>query len=253
LIALAGCGRYHFAQLPGDGAPDAAIDTVDAVTGHDEDGDGIPDSIDPCPHIAGDSTDSDGDGVGDACDPSPTLARDHWLVFSTMQPGDQPFDDASMFEQKPDSLHFVGDLAPIMTHTFGTVRIDLGFTINGLTGALQHQVAAGVDDSLATVYYFGELNDNAGGTDVAVVSYDMANGYITYDPQTFPSFHTGDGTLRLDAVAGGSPMHTLQAGWVGEAYTSTSPTPGYAGGTVLRLALNGVDIDLRYLALISSN
>jgi len=40
----------------------------------DSDGDGIPDSVDNCPHVANpDQKDTDGDGVGDACDNCPTV------------------------------------------------------------------------------------------------------------------------------------------------------------------------------------
>ena len=35
----------------------------------DSDADGVPDSVDNCPHVSNpDQTDSDGDGIGDACD-----------------------------------------------------------------------------------------------------------------------------------------------------------------------------------------
>jgi hypothetical protein len=42
----------------------------------DSDGDGVPDSIDNCPHVANaDQTDTDHDGVGDACDNCPKVAN----------------------------------------------------------------------------------------------------------------------------------------------------------------------------------
>lgn len=40
---------------------------------HDEDGDGILDACDLCPHLAGFDVDPDGDGVGSACDPDPAM------------------------------------------------------------------------------------------------------------------------------------------------------------------------------------
>src|SRR3954469_6407472 len=97
-VIAGGCGRFDFHALPDAAAP------PDTLALHDEDGDGIADIDDPCPHVAGDRADRDGDGVGDACDPNPDVPSEHWLVFATMQPGDQPFDDATQFDQKPDAL-----------------------------------------------------------------------------------------------------------------------------------------------------
>ena len=58
LLALVGCGRWHFDSLE------------DGDASHDEDGDGIADAYDVCPHRADPTQrDTDGDRVGDACDP----------------------------------------------------------------------------------------------------------------------------------------------------------------------------------------
>src|SRR2546430_4558295 len=55
---------------------------VCVAVGHDEDGDGIDDACDGCPHLADpDQLDGDGDGVGDACDPQPTVAREQVMDF----------------------------------------------------------------------------------------------------------------------------------------------------------------------------
>ena len=97
LVVAAGCGRFGFDALgggdapggrvdaPGDGADadlaDAPPDGDDAAeacvaVGHDEDGDGIDDACDVCPHRADpQQLDTDGDGVGDACDPSNTTSE----------------------------------------------------------------------------------------------------------------------------------------------------------------------------------
>lgn len=72
------CGRVGFDPSSGTGnSGDASI-----CIGHDEDGDGIADACDVCPHIAdADQTDGDGDAVGDACDPNPAIARDRIVFF----------------------------------------------------------------------------------------------------------------------------------------------------------------------------
>jgi hypothetical protein len=69
----------------GDGGPDGSA----ACTGDDFDGDGRPDSCDPCPMYK-DATadlDTDGDGVGNGCDPDPQVKGDKrvlWTHFATV-------------------------------------------------------------------------------------------------------------------------------------------------------------------------
>ena len=87
LIVLAGCGRIGFDATAGGagGNGDAAADAIRicaAPVGHDEDGDGVDDACDGCPHIADpEQVDSDGDGVDDICDPQPTIPKEHIAFF----------------------------------------------------------------------------------------------------------------------------------------------------------------------------
>ena len=89
-------------QTPG-AQPDGGVETPDAVTELDHDGDGILDAVDNCPDVANlsqvdedgdalgdlcdpcppfaDNADGDGDGLGDACDPHPTTAGDKLIAF----------------------------------------------------------------------------------------------------------------------------------------------------------------------------
>lgn len=67
------------------------------------------------------------------------------------------------------------------------------------------------------------------------------------------SVHPGIGYFRLDAVATSPPAYHLEAGWIGELYQSNAATPGYIGGNLIRLSIHGLDVDLRYLALIATD
>jgi hypothetical protein len=238
LTCVVGCGRLDFGE-------------VHAIT-HDEDGDGIDDAVDTCPHVAGPNTDSDGDGVGDACDPHPDTAGDHIGLFSSLEPGTNPFDDITGFTQDPDGLRHVGDVSLFLTRPIGSARIELGFDIVTIIGTDQHQIALGVVRS-ADPYYFAELNDNTAGTvhDLAVLSYDGTNGYVPLASTDIPLLHTGRGIHRLDVDATTHSYATV-AGWDGELYTAMAATPQYAGGTKLHYALNGIELVLRYIIVIDS-
>lgn len=248
LVGLAACGRLNFADRVD--ATDAPRDTPSAI-GHDEDGDGIPDAMDPCPHVAlGGMTDTDGDGVGDACDPNPATPSEHWLLFATMQTGNTAFDDLSGAVQEADDVRWGSDASPVLTMSLNRARIDLGWTANALVGTGQHQVAFGVENSAATEYYFAELNESNTGThDASIVSYDGTNGYVLLDQMDPGAFHTGAGTTRFDV----DKTSKLEIGWTGQLYDLTAATPAYMGGTDIRFAFNGVDLSIRYLAIISSN
>ena len=78
-MALAACGRLDFGTVPD--APPTTARCAGAVD-HDEDGDGIDDACDGCPHIYDpEQIDSDGDGVDDVCDPNPTIATESIALF----------------------------------------------------------------------------------------------------------------------------------------------------------------------------
>ncbi|MDQ3365654.1 MAG: hypothetical protein M3680_09520 [Myxococcota bacterium] len=87
-VLLIGCGRLGFAVH--EEPVDAALDGPDAFpcapVGHDEDGDGIDDACDVCPHVVDlAQADRDGDRVGDACDPNPDAPGDRIAYFDPMQ------------------------------------------------------------------------------------------------------------------------------------------------------------------------
>ena len=81
------------ADQDGDGVPDSIDNCIDVKNPDqaDEDHDGVGNACDNCPHLPNaDQANSDGDGVGDVCDPQPGL-QDKILFFL-------PFDSASEIE-----------------------------------------------------------------------------------------------------------------------------------------------------------
>lgn len=233
----------------------------DQVMGHDEDGDGLPDSIDPCPQIAGDTADTDGDGVGDTCDPHPTIPTERITLFATMQPGDVPFADTMGWVQNADSIF--GNVNPggvpatnqlPISRTVGTVRIDFRFTISAINGtpADQHQVALGLEGT--TPFYFVELNDNNNITQhyLGITSYDMTNGYQSLGQTDVPGgLHTGPGLMIIDANAT-TKTWSVDAGWLGEVYSTSGNAAAYMGGTTIRLVVNALDFDLQSITIVET-
>ncbi len=249
---LAACGRLDFGVQVTPARDGRDVDAPAVTLGHDEDGDGLADDQDPCPALAGTAADSDGDGVGDACDPHPSTPGDLIVGFFTMQPGDVPFDTATDLTQEPDAVRWNGIAGgEVITRPVGSMRIELGYDIHALVGTSQHQIAFGVDSG-SQPYYFAELDDNGTGFHgFQIVSFDAVNGYITLMGMTFPSFHAGVGHERCDVDAT-AHAYACEGGWNGELYTAAATTPAYAGGSKIRFALNGIDVSLTYLLLISS-
>jgi hypothetical protein len=242
LMLLAGCGRLDFTAA----APDAAA--LDGVTGHDEDGDGIPDAGDPCPWIAGDATDSDGDGVGDACDPDPDGVDTIALFAPLTADRPVPFSDGlGSWSQRADTLYLNdGSVANILPQPIDHTVVEVGFEIESIPGMFQHQIAIGTTGA-SLPFYFVELNDNMGFHDVAVADYDGTN-YHMLSAQDPGSIHTGLGLIRL--TTDDKPSFTIDAGWVGQMYEASAGTPAFVPGETPTLILNGLELELRYIAVI---
>ena len=113
---LAGCDRFleldqvenppHCpvpALSPGhDYDGDGELDEVDPCpfvpheSMHDEDGDGVPDDCDLCPQLAIDGEDLDCDGIGAACDPNDALPNTRQFFAFDHDPGSLSLDQATI-------------------------------------------------------------------------------------------------------------------------------------------------------------
>ncbi len=248
-LGALGCGRLGF-DPAADGALDGPEDGAPAL--HDEDGDGVVDALDTCPHLAGPQVDSDGDGVGDACDWEPAIPRQKLAVVATMGPG-QPFTIvAGAFEQRADALHFVGpgygELEIPVSAT--AIQIDVGADITGTVGAgSQHQLAIGATG--AVPLDFGELNEQIGSFSNAALTRFDGSVFLVQDGRTLPTnIHAGLVTMHVLLVPGGAA--TVDIAWPGEPYHLEVPATVYTQATEVGIRINNTVIDLRYVVVVTT-
>lgn len=271
LLAVIGCGRFGFDAADGGGLDDSRLDVLSDVPsdvvplGHDEDGDGIRDVDDSCPHLVATQTDTDGDTVGDACDPNPFAGGDAIALFATMGAGDQPFtigdvNDDGVWTQLADGLRFDGALGPDnnlyghlnLDRTLANVRVALGIDIVAIipgSTSGQNQIAVAVVDQ-APLYYI-ELNQIPGMYDVAsITKFDGVNYIQTQAADLATGMHPGSVFFQTTQV-----VNTKVAGemsWPGEPYQGEVTDNVYQGASRIEMNLNNVHLEIRYLIIITS-
>lgn len=181
---LAGCDRVFGLEQ-----------VADSEIHHDEDGDGIDDSVDKCPTIAapGDQVDSDGDGIGDLCDLG---SEEDDAVFVTFAFGEDPrvvvlgastlgVDELALGTDDvrvPQPIY----LANVMTDR---ARVDIGFEITGPPVQTEfHEVAI-------TTVNLGTAATDRG--DTCYIGYDVVGPYVerVENDAGFLQNHFSSGTL----------------------------------------------------------
>jgi hypothetical protein len=198
-FALAACGRVAFDPIaPSDGAADGAAHLCAAPVGHDEDGDGVDDACDGCPHIADpDQVDTDLDGVDDICDPNPTQPIDSIAFFDpfvtqlpvwTLKPGFTYQNDQLVVDER--TSNWAAKLAVTPAHDQFTVGAHLG-----ASGTGQRQLSIWIENTVGYIYYC-EVNDDGTGNVDITLSYDDASGFHTIDGAPAPG-PLGNGVAML--------------------------------------------------------
>lgn len=208
-VATVGCGRFGFddVTLTGDGAvtSDGTGDGQGFVcieVGHDEDGDGVDDACDVCPHVADPlQADLDGDRVGDACDLEPEVARQQIVFFDAFTALDTAawtyFNGATVADDELVLAAIGEGLSIHRPYTLG----DDWFLI-GLTTA-----AAGPGNHLVSLV----TSPNSGNTGFYCEMYNDGTTYtmFTYTDDGVEYLHDGINTWTQPLANGGGTFEYL--------------------------------------------
>jgi hypothetical protein len=246
-VIAGGCGRIAFEPLiAGD------LDCQATPAGHDEDGDGIDDACDGCPHVFDpDQLDGDGDHVGDACDPNPGIPGERIVFFDpfvSVRPewafAGAPFviaDDSLSVDSRGEG--FIADRA-------GAAANDV-FAYAGHIGAgntRQHQLTIVAHDG--PELYYCELTSDTG----AIVRFGFTFSFdnVTYNAMTVPAqgpLEHGDFSLQMRHTP---PTVACTTGWPAQQQEVTSDLPNIVPSAT-GFVLQGIEVRVDYFIQIHTD
>jgi hypothetical protein len=248
LLLVAGCGRFAF-----EAGPDAkGIRTCVAPVGHDEDGDGVDDACDGCPHIADpDQPNSDGDGVDDACDPRPDVAGDSIVFFDPFEAADPSWMIiGSVGTFADDAVHFDSRNMTRYILRKPHVSSDDTFILGGQIGdaIARRQLIVGVHGEGAVAYYC-ELEGPTTSAKLAATYTPDGVAYTILARSDGPPLQNGAFELTLrDAY----PTIGCATTWDVPVKALDGTLPGGLTATLLNIELGSMEGRLDYFVQIHS-
>lgn len=251
----------------GDGDPPPCNGVGDGGTddGFDEDGDGVVDACDLCPHLFGPDLDNDGDGVGNACDPDPAMPNRIVFFEGFNTPGlagwitsnsswNQGDSAARQTDAELRGAHLLfDDVVPV------NVQLDVGFTVE------RYAAGTPLDGIRAVgVFFHGDtvvvgeapntldcqfLTNVAGANGVALLRWTAG---VPESLSTVPA-NTPLETLAPYRLAAGQGLKTLRCQAAhdnGNAIGSAVSTPLVPRGRAVGLHTHYVAAVFRYVIVI---
>jgi hypothetical protein len=248
LLLVAACGRFGFDAQPTDVALDAA--PCVPVGTHDEDGDGVVDSCDVCPHLAGAQLDTDGDRVGDACDPEVDKPRQRIAIFDPFTSiGDWTIISTVVLE--PDSVRLggvgqQGSLRRPFVPATDTVVIGARTFAVGTGQRLLAILFKEVADGKA---FYCELYEDTNALLQLTYTLD-GTSFVHPDSVDTPALANGRGALAaaIDPTSG-----TCRLAWNDMPFSATGSRPSEIDLQVLALYAENVEVDLDYFLQIRTD
>ena len=237
LVMLAACGRVNFDLA--DPCP---------VQVHDEDGDGVDDTCDVCPHVGDNQRDTDGDGVGDACDPTPQPTEQ--LVFFdpfTAERSEWMFVGPYWFAN--DVLHVPGASGVTVQQRLvappGHDLYELAGEV-GTAGVLDRQLAIELVGNVVTENLYCEIYEASDRTYASITYYDG-----TFHPRGSQTLQSplSNGTARMRFRVTPS-LATCDVEWAGQAAQIVGDVPPGFVTTLAFIQQRRLDFDLRWFAQI---
>jgi hypothetical protein len=250
LVLLAGCGRLAFDDTA---APDARI--CAAPVGHDEDGDGIDDSCDGCPHLSDASQlDQDGDGVGDACDPRVAVAGDSIAFFDAFVVQDPGWIRTGILgTYTGDSI--VADTRLNRKFAFrrayaqGVDTVVLGGVFGDVTPATDRQVTVGIVGTGSSSYYCELQGAPPDGKLGLTYTFDGDNYNVIAHSD---GAAIGNGPFQL-SLANRYPGVTCSTTWPIDDPSIEGTLPGGFSIMQLGFSVQEVEMQLDYFVMIHSS
>jgi hypothetical protein len=259
LIVVAGCGRLAF---DGDRVAVDAVRGPDGKTcvpsGHDEDGDGIDDACDGCPHIFDPlQPDADGDGVDDACDPNPNTPGDSIVFFDPFttvhsewmqENGAAPLSDGEGWPVTAIGSFWAVTRTVTSTHDLFV----LGVRIESPSPTGYAAISVAINDvSNLDDRFFCSLVDNGSASDGAVTmgwTYAPGDGF-TSTSTSVPPIASGEAMVAIQDTA--SQLVNCYTQWQGSA-VATGVIPTGTPTTAMGFGIQNFNLELEYAVQIHS-